>query len=1271
MKSVTRLLSVIGALLFAGYGIVVEARTAQVTRTLTVASMPYNGVNVTVSPSDLNGESDAPTGFSRQYTNGTVVTLTTPSTVGANSFVKWKRNGVDFTTNTSANVTLNADYTMTAVYFANNVALTNGSFESDFTGWTVTGNAFIESTEPYTPTDGVKLVSLNGNSTSDVPPTGVLSQTFATTPGTTYTLAFDMGVIGTNPVQQRLDVTVTGTGTLLSQIVTKSSNGTFTSQWTANSYTFVANSPTTTLTFRDISLITQGIDELLDNVRVTRMNPGTTPVAVNDSATIHSGQKVRLAVLANDSGIFDPNTLAIVSPPSTGTATIVSPGEILYTHSGVSMAPVSFTYRISGEGGQSPAATVLITISSSLRIPNNNLNVPAGPPSTSVQVVPAYPGVTFFEPLCFLSPPGDMQRLFVCELTGKIKVIPDVTAANPTSSLVVDLVAVTSNPPRNPPEYWDPGADREAGLLGMAFHPNYATNGYFYVSYMIVKTTDSSVWYQRLARFTVPAAQRSQPAPMADPSSELILIEQRDRSFGHNGSDIHFGADGYLYWSIGDEGYQPGLNANAQRIDMNFFSTLLRIDVDKRVGNLEPNAHPNPAAAAQGFDSVNAIPRDEIPAGSGNFVARYSIPIDNPFVSTSQGGTWDGMFNGTAISPANRPYVRSEFWAVGLRSPWRFFIDEPTGEIWLGDVGLDTYEEVDLMMKGGNYGWAYREGLHGGPVTPPPPGFTSTDPIYEYPHINQPGDPNYKGNSIIGGVVYHGTRFASLIGAYIFGDTISGNIWALTRPGGVVTVQRIAGQPYLTTFGTDPSNGDVLVSDYNGGRIMRIVTATPSIGFPVTLSATGLFADLSDLSPAPGVLPYTPNLSFWSDYALKRRWFIIPDATSTMTWSRDGSWTFPAGQIWVKHFDLLTERNERNDPGSPKKRIETRLLVKNDSGVYGVSYRWNETGTEATLAGDGGEDFPVNVTVNGAPYSQRWTIPSRSQCIACHSPQAGHALSFNTRQLNQNSSINGFVGNQVDLLRVHGYFSNTPESSNVLPRHLRPTETSYPLEARVRSYLAVNCAYCHAGASGTAPATWDGRHELTLDQTGLINGNSSVAGPPFKLIVPGDTAHSVALQRMGATGGFTRMPPLASNEVDPVNIALVTDWINQSLPNRLTYAQWRLATFGSPNSPEGDPSADPDRDGVSNLAEFLAGTLALSGSSFLSPSLSHSGSNASLDFTLPANRSVQVESSDNLIDWSLWNIPGNNGIAVPGGNISLSGPATGPKQFFRLLLWER
>ena len=206
--------------------------------------------------------------------------------------------------------------------------------------------------------------------------------------------------------------------------------------------------------------------------------------------------------------------------------------------------------------------------------------------------------------------------------------------------------------------------------------------------------------------------------------------------------------------------------------------------------------------------------------------------------------------------------------------------------------------------------------------------------------------------------------------------------------------------------------------------------------------------------------------------------------------------------------------------------------------------------------------------------------------------------------------------------------------------------------------------------SGTAPNTWDGRHELTLDQTGLINGNTSLAGSPFKLVVSGGTAHSVVLQRMGATGGFTRMPPLGSKEIDQTNVALVTNWIANALPGRQTCATWRIAQ-SLPSTSQGAPSSDADFDGEDNYTEFLAGTGPLDGTSSVNPQVSKLGGNVSVTLALPANRSAQVETSTDLQTWSLWNVPGNQGIATPGGPLTLTGAYTVPRQFFRYRIRER
>lgn len=946
----------------------------------------------------------------------------------------------------------------------------------------------------------------------------------------------------------------------------------------------------------------------------------TPPSTQPDAATLHRGQKIRLNVLANDSGNLDPTTVTIVQPPAHGSVIAEASGSIVYTHDGtLTPSTDTFTYQVSGTAGVSTPATVTLTLASSLRIPNSSINVPATPPSTVLALTPAFGSLAFSQPVCLASPPGNTRQLFICEKGGVLKVIPDVTASTPTASIVLSPANVSSN--------------GEQGLLGLAFHPAYATNGYFYLFYSV--TQGSSV-YERVSRFTIsdPAAA----VPTVTTGSELILLNQLDQASNHNGGDLHFGPDGYLYISLGDEGGADDVFNNSQRINLDFFSGLLRIDVDKKPGSLAPKSHP-------------AIPLD-----SG--IARFAIPPDNPFVGLT-------TFNGNAISAAS---LRTEFWAVGLRNPWRFSFDSTTGELWLADVGQGNYEEVNVITKGGNYGWAYREGKHAGPKSSQAPaGFTSLDPLYEYRHSGQTADSNFEGNSITGGVVYRGNRISSLQGAYLFADYSTGNIWSLRRTTGTPTVQRLLGQGGIVAFGTDPSNSDILIADINSGLIRRLITGNGAEPFPATLTETHLFTDVRDLSPAPGLIPYEPNVPFWSDYAVKRRWMIIPDGTSQITWSRDGSWTFPTGTIWVKHFDM---EMTRGNPAT-KKRLETRLIVKNSSGIYGVSYRWNDDQTEASLVEDSGADLDLAITESGTPRTQRWHIPSRAECLICHTPQAGYALSFNTRQLNRTNTLYGFNGNQLDLFNNSGLFSNPIERPNVLPRHLRPDETTSPVEARVRSYLDVNCAYCHK-SGGTAPTAWDGRASLTLDQTGLLNATpiSNGGNTANKLIVPGDLSHSIVYSRIALTNGFTRMPPLATNETDPASIALLNEWITQALPARKTYDQWRQEKLGSLTSPTSEPTADPDGDGRTNQQEFLAATDPLSASSVFTASPTIVNGQFRLSFYAPENRSVQTEVSTNLTTWTLWDVPGNQGLPLTGGIKSLQGPMADGKKFFRLRLKE-
>src|SRR5262245_21656577 len=256
------------------------------------------------------------------------------------------------------------------------------------------------------------------------------------------------------------------------------------------------------------------------------------------------------------------------------------------------------------------------------RIANETLKLPATTPTFGYRTVNAFGSLAFTAPLAIASPPGETNRLFVVEQRGRIVVITNMTA--PTRTVFLDIsTRVQGGVPTD-----------ERGLLGLAFHPGYATNRYFFVYYSTLSTTSgvaTNALHQRLSRFQTLADDSNK----ADPDSELIFINQNDRAPNHNGGDLHFGPDAYLYVSLGDEGNQQDSFNNSQRIDKNFFSGILRIDVDKRSGSLPANPHPSNTNNA----SLNV---------------NYAIPPDNPFVGTAN-------FNGVAINPAN---LRSEFFAV-------------------------------------------------------------------------------------------------------------------------------------------------------------------------------------------------------------------------------------------------------------------------------------------------------------------------------------------------------------------------------------------------------------------------------------------------------------------------------------------------------------------------------------------------------------------------------------------------------------------------------
>lgn len=739
------------------------------------------------------------------------------------------------------------------------------------------------------------------------------------------------------------------------------------------------------------------------------------------------------------------------------------------------------------------------------RVANETIHFPQSAPSgTSWKIVNAFPHLKFFEPTCVVAAQDGSNRLFILERRGTIQVVQN----DPNTREKRLFLDVFDRIAREP--YEDDGA------LGMVLHPEFGqpdspNRGYFYVFY--TANVDGQR-YDRLARFTVPDG-----SDVADPNSRLILIDQLDRDIWHNGGALVFGPDGFLYVGVGDEGGNaPDEFANGQRIDKSLFCGILRIDVDQRGGDI---SHP-----------IRRQPEN-------GRTAHYYIPSDNPFVGQED--------------------VLEEFWSTGLRNPHRMAFDPVTGKLWVGDVGQQFREEVNIAFAGSNHQWSYREGnlvmdeswLKG----QKPANFQGIEapPLWEYPHMQG-------NNCVIGGLVYRGSKYPELNGKYIFGDNGSGRVWALTQgDDGQVSIEELVNMPFasktgLSSFGED-ADGELLIvilgdAGRNDGSIYRLEHDPNgrSTALPERLSETGIFSDLSTLTPASGVYPYGVNAPLWSDGAVKQRWIMLPGdgkdpapRADRIEFHRTGPWNFPPGTVLVKQFDLPVD--ERNP--SDVRRVETRVLVTTHDAIYGFTYKWNEQGTEAFLL-DGGEVMPIPVTTaDGSQRTQLWQFPSRAECLVCHNKQAGYVLGVNTQQLNGPYHYpNGVVANQLAEWSRAGLFTKPLAAEEIAdaPRLFNLHDQSVPLELRVMSYLDANCSACHR--PGGVRANFDARFETPLAEKNLILGKLHTDhGQAGAMIVrPQDPSRSVLVQRL--LDGNKRMPTLGVMRRDTQAIAAISQWID-------------------------------------------------------------------------------------------------------------------------------
>lgn len=748
-----------------------------------------------------------------------------------------------------------------------------------------------------------------------------------------------------------------------------------------------------------------------------------------------------------------------------------------------------------------------------------NGNLPPAPQSAlGWQVVPAFPNLAFDDPVTLVAEPRT-NRLYVCERQGKIFFFQNQPTTT-SKTLFLDLTAATQ------------GYD-DCGLIGLAFHPEFgvagSTNrGYVYVYYQFSESPTSgpnrppsaTPGFNRLSRFTVPNGSL-----VANRASELILINQYDRHVWHNGGGMFFGPDGFLYLSNGDEGAANDSYNQSQKINSGLFSGVLRIDVDRDSTRSHPIRR----------QPVSVQPP---PAGWTNvtFSAHYFIPNDNPWVNTN--GTW-----------------LEEFYAIGLRSPHRMTYDPPTDRIWAGDVGQGTREEVDIIEKGGNYQWAYREGTVNGPKTKPNPLIgVDKPPVYDYGRAA--GD-----TCVIGGYVYRGLEHAdTLYGKYIFGDNTSGRIWSMTYDGTnppVVVELLDTGWPNnyqgLSGFGVDNNNELYLCKMGRPSAIYKLArTGSQPPAPPPLLSQTGAFTNLATLTPASGLIPFSVNSALWSDGAAKYRWLALPTdgapygPNETIKFNATNEWDFPVGTVLVKHFELGVNHTNL----AAIKRLETRFLVHaTNSSWYGLTYKWRADQSDADLLPAGLlEDIPIQTAAN--VITQTWQYPSRQDCLTCHNETAQRVLGVKTRQLNgdYHYSGTGITDNQLRTWSHLGLF-DAPLNTNNIPGYdklVEVTNQTAILEHRVRSYLDANCAHCHR-PNGVA-ALFDARSTTPLPQQGLLDGSvvNPLGIPGARIVAPRNPGQSLLHVRDNALGP-DQMPPLARNVVDTNYIATLTAWI-MSLP---------------------------------------------------------------------------------------------------------------------------
>jgi len=743
-----------------------------------------------------------------------------------------------------------------------------------------------------------------------------------------------------------------------------------------------------------------------------------------------------------------------------------------------------------------------------------NGNFPSLSPS-SLPYKPAFPNLTFNSPLTFNMHPTQ-NIIILGQRDGKIYWFNNQDQTT-DKNLMLDL----SN---------EVGVVWDGGFLGLALHPDFGTAGsnYFYTyyttkdsngnnfpnSYTTQNCNTEEYWgnYLMLTRFEVADGTLN-----VIPNSQTTLFKVRMYGTTHRGGGLLFGDDGFLYLATGDQTEWP----KSQDIINNIDGGVLRMDVDKIGGAISRPANKQ-MPEDHGFS-------DEITG------KEYYIPYDNPFINSTAN---DLIFPG---------YKFEEYYTLGHRNPHRMTKDTETGILYIGEIGLSTHEEINVVSKGKNFGWPVYEGN----VKKNFCGNTLYNSMaHEGPLVSFPRS---DANSIIGGFVYRGTEVPELYGKYICADYGTGEeIWSVDVSTGNYDELGTFLPTNVISFGQDDA-GEIYIMKLGTDTLYKLaqkndVTET----IPEWLSQTGAFTNLSTLAPTPGVIEYDLIEPFWSDRATKKRWLAIPNNGTYNTpqeqieFSENDVWNFPVGSVLIKHFELPLDAN---NPGITK-RLETRFSIKGEDGkFYFATYKWNPGQTDAQLL-DSGLDETINITdENGQGQQQIWHYPSTAECLSCHNSASGGTLGARTRYINKNITYQetAINANQLVTLSSLGILDETITDAQTTS-YLTAVEydSGASLDEKARSYLDLNCAYCHSPGTGNR-AGFDLRLINTLEETGLLTAGFStdlgISGAA--IVVEGDASKSLLYHRLNSADPNIMMPPLSKNEVDTEAATMIETWINQ------------------------------------------------------------------------------------------------------------------------------